>query len=217
MRRLQLSDCTFSLNLAFNEGGAVWLQGYSMYSSQLARNTFYGNIATDGGALYLSNYSGCWELPLDTCLFAANTATIGGGISNPNGSCVYPAVSNSTFCGNTPSNIEGYWQNNGNNIFGAGTDCNNNGVCDGADIGIGTSADCNSNGIPDECEVASGSVNDINSNGIPDGCEADCDSDGIPDAYAVANSLVPDCNANTQPDSRHRERHQPEPQRQRGA
>jgi predicted outer membrane repeat protein len=201
VRRLDVSNCTFALNLAFNSGAAIWMNGYCMYNSQLAGNTFVGNIAESGGALYMQSCGCGWQLPISGCLFASNVATTGGGIYNAGGSGSTPAVSGTTFCGNSPADLEGYWQDNGSNIFGAGTDCNANGVCDGADIGLGTSTDCNLNGVPDECDITAGDANDINSNGLPDSCEPDCDSDGIPDAYAVKNALVPDCNSNAQPDS----------------
>ncbi|MCE2885046.1 MAG: hypothetical protein LW806_09140, partial [Planctomycetaceae bacterium] len=200
-RRLQMTGNVFSTNLAFSSGGGVYLQGYCMYNSQLANNTFYGNIATYGGGIRIDSCGCCWQLPMNNCLFASNVATEGGAVYNSNGSCTYLATSNSTFCGNSPQDFYGYWQNNGGNIFGSGTDCNDNGICDGADIGLGTSIDCNGNGVPDECDLASGTVNDVNANGIPDACETDCDSDGVPDEYALENQLVPDCNANAVPDS----------------
>ena len=36
------------------------------------------------------------------------------------------------------------------------SDCNENGIWDGIDIGDGTSQDCNANEIPDECDTSSG-------------------------------------------------------------
>ena len=53
-----------------------------------------------------------------------------------------------------------------------GVDCNENGVCDGRDIGEGTSEDCQRNGVPDECDIASSTSDDDNDNGVPDECEA---------------------------------------------
>ena len=200
-RRFEMTGCTFALNLAFNEGGALWLRGYCMYSSQLSGNTFYGNIANNGGGLWMDS-GGCgWSIPLTNCLFASNSATSGGGIYNAGSTGSAPVISSTTFCGNNPQDVQGYWQNSGNNIFGAGSDCNANGVCDGADIGLGTSQDCNANGVPDECDISGGTSSDVNGNGTPDSCEPDCDLDGIPDAYAVKNGLVADCNSNAQPDS----------------
>lgn len=201
-RRLHVQGSTFSLNLAFNEGGAIWVQGQCMYSSDITGSTFYGNIASYGGALWMGYGDSCgWSLPIVGCLFASNTANSGGAINNRDGSVSAPAVRQTTFCGNNPEDIQGYWQNNGNNIFGSGTDCNANGICDGADIGLGTSQDCNGNGVPDECDISSGASRDVNHNGVPDSCETDCDHDGVPDGYALKNGLVQDCNANSIPDS----------------
>jgi predicted outer membrane repeat protein len=201
-RRLHVQGSIFSLNLAFSEGGAIWLQGQCMYSSDITGSTFYGNIASYGGALWMGYGQSCgWSLPIDGCLFASNTANSGGAINNWDGGLSTPAVRQTTFCGNNPQDIQGYWQNNGNNIFGSGTDCNANGICDGADIGLGTSQDCNGNGVPDECDISSGTSRDVNQNGVPDSCETDCDHDGVPDGYALKNGLAQDCNANSIPDS----------------
>ena len=201
VRRFDVSNCTFALNLAFNSGAAIWMNGNCMYNSRLSNNAFVGNIAENGGALYMQNCGCGWQIPITNCLFASNVATTAGGIHNTGGSASTPAIAGTTFCGNSPTDLEGYWQDNGSNIFGSGTDCNTNGVCDGADIGLGTSTDCNLNGVPDECDISAGYANDVNANGLPDSCEPDCDSDGIPDAFAVATSLVPDCNVNQQPDA----------------
>ena len=49
----------------------------------------------------------------------------------------------------------------------SGLDCNENGVVDGCDIGVGPSSDENSNGIPDECESFT--------------CDGDANGDGTVD------------------------------------
>jgi len=58
--------------------------------------------------------------------------------------------------------------------FTCGTDCNNNGITDGSEIGAGVAGDCNDNGVPDVCDIANGDSVDDNENGIPDECEAFC-------------------------------------------
>lgn len=50
----------------------------------------------------------------------------------------------------------------------SGLDCNENGVADGCDIGVGPSWDQNSNGIPDECESFT--------------CDGDANGDGLVDS-----------------------------------
>ncbi|MDP6763375.1 MAG: sulfatase-like hydrolase/transferase [Planctomycetota bacterium] len=90
--------------------------------------------------------------------------------------------------------------------WGAGTDCNGNGVPDDQDIANGTSLDCNQNGVPDECDLAGGNALDCNQNGVPDSCDlgsgtsADCNGNGILDDCDLSNGISQDCNQNSVPD-----------------
>ena len=89
---------------------------------------------------------------------------------------------------------------------GAGTDCNNNGVCDSDDIDSGFSLDCNNNNTPDECDLAAGTSLDCNNNGIPDECDIsagtseDCNNNGVPDECDLSAGTSLDCNSNGIPD-----------------
>jgi hypothetical protein len=89
------------------------------------------------------------------------------------------------------------------------SDCNENGIWDGIDIGDGTSQDCNANEIPDECDTSSGYSFDCDQDLVPDECEPDCDSDGFIDdcdsegdanGNGIPDNCDPDCNGNGIPD-----------------
>jgi len=97
--------------------------------------------------------------------------------------------------------------------YGAGGDCNHNGVADACDVSGGSSSDCQPNGIPDECEpdcnhngvadacdVSSGTSLDCQPNGIPDECESDCNGNSIPDECDISGGFSSDCQPNGIPD-----------------
>ncbi|MHC5109454.1 MAG: PA14 domain-containing protein [Planctomycetota bacterium] len=67
------------------------------------------------------------------------------------------------------SGVGGSW--GGWGAVASGSDCNNNGADDAAELEAGFSADCNGNGIPDECDVNGGGSDDGNNNQLPDECE----------------------------------------------
>jgi len=58
-------------------------------------------------------------------------------------------------------------------------DCDENGVNDLTDIGLGDAQDCNGNGIPDFCDIRDGFSEDVNATTVPDECEClTCPGDG---------------------------------------
>lgn len=91
-------------------------------------------------------------------------------------------------------------------------DCNQNGVSDEFDIGLGASADTNANGVPDECEdcntngvldtvdILAGASSDVNQNGLPDECEPDCNANGVPDDVDIQLGVSADVHGNGVPD-----------------
>ena len=187
-RRFEMIGCSLSMNLAFSEGGALWLRGYCLSNSQITGTTFFGNIASTGGAVSIGSNACSWNLPISNCLFASNTAISGGGIYNRDGGSSNPSISGTTFCGNDPQAVQGSWQDNGGNVSGAGTDCNANGVCDIDELAV---LDCDSNGTLDSCELATGAADDCNGNGVIDACDiasgaADANVNGVPDTCEFA-------------------------------
>ena len=50
---------------------------------------------------------------IDTCTFTKNSAYAGGGIMSWNAST--PTIINTTLCSNTPTNIDGPWNDQGGN------------------------------------------------------------------------------------------------------
>ena len=102
---------------------------------------------------------------LENCTFENNSANgNGGGMGNNENS--NPTLIASRFCGNTPTHIDGGWNDLGWNLFwDVCNDCNGNGIDDYQDILDGTSLDCDNDLLPDECQY------DQNGDGIPDVCQ----------------------------------------------
>ena len=190
--RLVISDCAFAQNLAFDDGGAVFANGYypQVGAIKVQQSSFAGNIATNGGALRIGSYAGAFTYPITACVFSGNIAVTGGAILNPGDDASKPVISTSIFCSNEPENIVGAWQDAGGNSFGGTTDCNSNGVCDAVDVALGAAEDCNGNGFPDTCEIASGKA-DINGDGVLDSCQCfgDLDANGVVNGADLATLL----------------------------
>jgi len=121
-------QCSFDGNHATSwEGGAI----YVSYSTLTLESCMFtsNSAGTYGGALY-AKFS--QETSLSNCEFRVNTASFGGGIffdeSNE------PLVTASLFCGNTPQDIAGQWQDGGGNTFSDACescpDSDGDGVCD---------------------------------------------------------------------------------------
>jgi len=95
-----VTNCTFSINLAYYAGGGM----YNYESSPALRNcAFIGNSATGdswGGGMCNANES---TPTLTNCTFSRNTAYYGGGIYNDefNGSGSNPTLTNCILWGNT--------------------------------------------------------------------------------------------------------------------
>ncbi|WP_448606010.1 MBG domain-containing protein [Paenimyroides ceti] len=89
---IQISNCSFTGNLAADYGGAIYnIQS----SSNITKSTFSANKAnTSGGAIY--NFQSSSPVIAD-CTFAGNTATNGGAIYNNQS---HPKIANSIFRAN---------------------------------------------------------------------------------------------------------------------
>lgn len=83
---------------------------------------------------------------------------------------------------------------------GFSEDCNGNQIPDECDVTAGVSADCNQNGVPDDCDIASGTSTDCGVDGVPDECENDCNNNGVGDSCDVADGTSEDCDGNLVPD-----------------
>lgn len=192
--QLAVVDSAFAQNLAFDDGGAIYANGYNPQtgSFKIQQSTFAGNIATRGGALRVGRHSSsnAFTYPITASVFSGNIAVTGGAIINDDGESSKPIVSTSIFCSNAPDNIVGTWQDAGGNSFGGSADCNDNGVCDSVDLALGVAEDCNGNGILDGCEIAAGK-NDVNGDGIPDSCQCfgDLNDNGTVDGADLAALL----------------------------
>jgi hypothetical protein len=170
--------------------------------------SFGANVAAApdglGGGGYLTPAAG-QVITLRTSVVAGNDAGDSGGGFYVLGDGEL-RISDNFFCDNTPNNYnddEGNIFDDGGNAFEeGGVDCNENGICDTADLLAGLSGDCNANDVPDECDIASGTSSDTDGNGVPDECvPGDCDNDGIPDSEEIGSGKEQDCNGNNVPDS----------------
>lgn len=215
----RFNECRFSSNLASDEslyfgcGGAVACdQAYvSMTDCLLEWNT---SAFTGGGLLARQTV-----LSITASEFYRNDSPSSGGAGTLI-SCEIceSSISESTFCGNTPNDLAGYWEDLGGNWFGE--DCNGNGICDADDLAAdpsidcdddqqidsceidsGQEPDCNENGIPDWCDIYVYETSfDFNDNGVPDECKADCNNNGYPDWIDIETGNSEDCNENGVPD-----------------
>jgi hypothetical protein len=77
-------------------------------------------------------------------------------------------VGQSTFCGGTPNNISGAYQNLGGNT--STTTCT---ACES--IPWRGAPDCDANGVADFCALFAGTASDANGDGLPDGCTSAAD------------------------------------------
>jgi hypothetical protein len=202
-------NCVLEDNTA-DRGGALFVERVGAPSSAIVRDTVIlqnSSVQTGGG---IHNRG---QVTLERVTLSGNDAGTGaGGLWSNQGPGVSALLLDSTFCLNSPVNIEGPYEEDpdapasrfGQDCDGNGVcdaletlpDCNANGSPDACDIAAGVALDCNENGVPDSCDIASGSSTDVDSNGIPDDCKPDCDDDGLPDAWELAQGLDVDCNAN---------------------
>ena len=107
-------NCTFTNNHADDDGGAVFNADPSSNQNIPLFNQciFIGNhAANEGGGMHNFSISPV----IDSCEFSNNAAGDGGGILSWNGST--PRVADTPFCGNTPTDIDGNWIDEGGNTF----------------------------------------------------------------------------------------------------
>jgi len=132
-----LAACTFTNNNATSDGGAIYNDGSSASCTDCS---FTNNAAHEGGAVFNADPSSSSNSPLfigcnfdsnsaidegggmhnfsvspqiDSCTFTNNAASSGGGILSWNASV--PVISNTSLCGNAPTNITGPWSDQGGN------------------------------------------------------------------------------------------------------
>jgi predicted outer membrane repeat protein len=200
----QIYNCSFTNNSAGDQGGGGirWNGCGGLHVENCA---FESNTAGSGGGAILTYSDNDGEAcgldlagsTITNCLFAENSATeMGGAIFNYLGSAENMIVSESTFCLNSPDDIDGGWTDGGGNgFYDFCDDQDGDGVADGKDncyLYNPDQADCNENGIGDVCDVADGTSEDINSSGIPDECEcmSDIDTSGEVDISDVLTVIA---------------------------
>ncbi|MEE2681596.1 MAG: hypothetical protein VX641_04410 [Planctomycetota bacterium] len=164
-------ECTFIDNTAVDHGGAVFNADPSSNQNVpvFSRCLFEGNEAGDeGGAMH--NFS-C-SPGIAATSFENNRAAEGGAIFSWNQSL--PEIFNTTFCGNTPEDIAGTWNDGNGNTFdpscgdGPAGDLTGDAVVDGQDLAI-LLADWNCTGTD---------------------CIADLDGDALVDGQDLAQLLA---------------------------
>ena len=93
-----IANCVFSGNTATNQGGAV---ANISSSSTIVKCTFSGNNATNGGAMHTFSSAPT----ISNCTFSGNVATNQGGAMYNLGAA--PTIANCVFPGNTATNAGG--------------------------------------------------------------------------------------------------------------
>ncbi len=127
-----LTGCTLANNTA-SLGGGLACTDHADPTLHMCEVS--GNHADSGGGVWCIQFS---RPHLIACLVRDNTADIeGGGIFASTNGCS-PAASNTSFCNNLPTHIDGWpWQDLGGNCF------------------IDTCVDVNGDGLPDACQCLS--------------------------------------------------------------
>lgn len=127
-----LVDCRFTNNAAGLDGGGM--DNYSRSNPTMTGCTFSGNSAIGNGG-GLSNEAS--SPILVACTFRGNAAGgEGGGLNTYEGA---PRLSGCLFCENTPDQVFGSWVDDGGNSISdpcCPEDLDDNGVVDGADLGL---------------------------------------------------------------------------------
>jgi pectin methylesterase-like acyl-CoA thioesterase len=142
-----LTDCAFTSNTSIGGGGGMFND--NMCNPTLTDCTFTGNTAQGGGGML--NYDNCNPTLID-CIFTSNTVTLfGGGMYTHNlcnvtlddctftgniagffggGMCLpwntddgIITLTDTTVCGNTPDQVDGYWTNGGGNAIAGDCAC----------------------------------------------------------------------------------------------
>jgi len=155
----QFIACVFTGNHANVNGGAMSNQNSSPV---VIDGTFIGNSAgSNGGALRnIQNSAGQFT----GCTFVDNSAGGTGGAAF-NDNAPNTSIGNSSFCGSSPDDITGAYQDAGGNTFAESCsilgDLNGDGIVDGADLGIllASWGDC------------AGCPEDLDGNGVVDGSD----------------------------------------------
>ncbi len=134
----QVSDCTFELNKAQYDGGAVELTSAALAHS-FRRCTFRGNVATQGHGGAVDFY---YAYPLFAgCTFVGNQAQVNGGAVKGS---YYPLTCiNCGFFGNTTGNVGGgLWVEMDGRLIGCVFSGNSANAYGGAANGIGQIYNC---------------------------------------------------------------------------
>jgi predicted outer membrane repeat protein len=169
-----LDDASFVNNASGSQGGAIAL--YLRYGAfSLSDLKFTTNASgSQGGAIYVrQDLAGTITRSMSKCVFVNNASANGGGLYL-NGTQSPIRLSQTVYCGNDPSDIQGSYIDNGGNCFTTScSDADNSGYPDTCEIPI---IDCNGNDIPDDEELLD---NDVNNDGVPDDCQAGNDFAGL--------------------------------------
>lgn len=176
-----------------SNGGGVRAQDGANASFSGCRFTQCSSAS--GGAVYTRN-SQVW---FTDCVFDANTSASGSALKTEGtGVPNVPTIQDSFLCGNSGASANWISPAAGwNDVVpgsvsqsaSCGSDCNQNGILDTAEIAAGLESDCDSNGQPDDCQP------DCDGDGTINACEisagaADCDANGVPDSCQIAQGAA---------------------------
>ena len=212
-----INNCHIHSNTSGNnKGGGIYLESSSPLISDCVIELNSAVNAKGGGiACRIRSFP-----VISHCKIQNNTSTnnSGGGIyaeffGQGNGSNSYPSIGHSFVCGNSPDQIDGQWNDSGNN--GIAITCNIGGCClnNGASCTTTTQSDCQNFGGVYLGDVVICSTSTCNDDEDGDGeadsddnCylynpdQADCNENGIGDICDIADGTANDINGNSIPD-----------------
>ena len=150
---LIMHDCRLVGNWADDAGGAVLIESGTASFNGCA---FWSNDSGGSGPAVVNAGGTCLLYQCDL----TGHGSSGTAIHTQSGTT---RLWQSVLCGNSGSNIDGPWQDLGENEISE--------ICDCTPGGFNHPEDCDEDGVHDRCEIAAGTLTDENANGTADTCE----------------------------------------------
>ena len=151
---LIMHDCRLVGNWADDAGGAVLIESGTASFNGCA---FWSNDSGGSGPAVVNVGGTCLLYQCDL----TGQGSSGTAVHTQSGTT---RLWQSVLCGNSGGNIDGPWQDLGENEISE--------TCDCTPGSFNHPEDCDDDGVHDRCEIAAGTLTDENANGTADTCEA---------------------------------------------